>query len=121
MYTFTFTEPIITKWRIWFNAALFYATNFEKFKNVIESLRDDAISVEKLKQLVQNNAVKCDLAFKNLHLSELSMSLNNLEESNSELPKSMDIFRKIEDILTNITGINGKKIKEKLMYVIEKK
>jgi len=32
----------------------------------------------------------------------------------------MDIFRKIEDILTNIPGLNGKKIKEKNMYVIEK-
>jgi len=37
------------------------------FKNVIESLKDDAISVENLKQLVQNNAVKCGLAFIKLH------------------------------------------------------
>ena len=48
------------------------------------------------------------------------MNLKNLEESNSELLKSMDIFRKIDDILTNIPGPNGEKIKEKCMYVIEK-
>ncbi|VVC42492.1 Hypothetical protein CINCED_3A020808 [Cinara cedri] len=69
---------------------------------MIASLTDDTISVEKLKQLVQNNAVKCGLAFIKLHLSELSMNLKNLEESNSELLKSMDISRKIEDILINI-------------------
>ncbi|VVC37025.1 Hypothetical protein CINCED_3A012911 [Cinara cedri] len=95
--------------KTWLNAALFYANNFEKFNNVIESLTGDVASVEKLKQLVQNNAVKCGLAFINLHLSELSMNLENFEESNSKLPKSMDIFRKLEDILTNIPGPNGNK------------
>ncbi|VVC44574.1 Hypothetical protein CINCED_3A018397 [Cinara cedri] len=89
------------------------------FTNVIESLTDDAASVEKLKQVVQNNAVKCGLVFIKLHLSELSVNLENLEESNSELLKSMYIFRKIKNILTNIPGPNGKKIKEKCMYVIK--
>lgn len=115
-------EPIVTRWLngTWLNAALFYANNFEKFRNVIDSLKDDAISVEKLKQLVQNNTVKCDLAFIKLHLSELSINLTNLESSNSELLESMNMFRKIEDILTNIPGPDGKKIKDKFMYVIEK-
>ncbi|VVC31288.1 Hypothetical protein CINCED_3A021582 [Cinara cedri] len=98
-------EPIFTRWRIWF----FYANNFKEFKNVIESLTDNATSVEKLNPLVQNNAVKCGLACIKLYLSKLSMNLKNLEESNSELLKSMDIFRKIVDILTNIPGPNGKK------------
>jgi len=71
---------------------------------VIESLKDDAISVEKLKQLVQNNAVKCGLTLIKLHLSELSINFTNLEESNYELLKSMKMFRKINDILTNIPG-----------------
>lgn len=113
-------ELIITRWGTWLNAALFYANHFEKFKNVIESLTDDALSVEKLKLLVQDNAEKCGLAFIKLHLSKLCTNLKNLEESNSELLKSMDIFRKIEDILTNIPGPKGEKIKEKCMYVIEK-
>lgn len=68
-------EPIITRWGTWLNAALFHANNFEKFKNVIESLKDDALSVEKLKLLVQDNAVKCGLTFINLHLSELCTNL----------------------------------------------
>jgi len=113
-------EPSITRWGTWINAALFYANNFEKFGNVINSLKDDAISVEKLKQLDQNNAVKCDLAFIKLHLSELSINLTNLEASKSELLESMNMFRKIEDILTNIPGPDGKIIKDKFMYVIEK-
>ncbi|VVC38428.1 Ribonuclease H-like domain [Cinara cedri] len=89
-------EPIITRWGTWLNVALFYANNFEEFKNAIGSLTSNAKSFEKLKQLVQNNAIKCGLAFIKLHFSELSMNLNNWEESNSELLKSMDIFRKIE-------------------------
>ncbi|VVC29740.1 Hypothetical protein CINCED_3A018557 [Cinara cedri] len=113
-------EPDMIRWRTWLNAALFYANNFEEFKNVIESLTDDTISVKKLKQIIQNNAVKCGLAFIKSHLSELSMNLKNVEESNSELLKSMDIFRKIDDILTNIPGPNRKKINEKCMYEIEK-
>ncbi|VVC28435.1 Hypothetical protein CINCED_3A002420 [Cinara cedri] len=104
---------IITRRGIWLNAALFYANNFEQFKSVTKSLTDDATSVENLKQFVQNNTVKCGLAFIKLHLYKLSMNLKNLEEFNSELLKNMDIFRKIEDILINIPGPNGKKIKEK--------
>jgi len=32
----------------------------------------------------------------------------------------MKMFRKIEDILINTPGPNGKKIKDKFMYIIEK-
>jgi hypothetical protein len=109
-------KPSITRWETWLNAVFLYENNFEKFKNVIESLTDDAVSVKKLKHLVQDNAVKCALAFIKLHLPELSMNFKNSEESNSEPLKSMDIFRKIEDILTNIPGPNRKKIKYKCLY-----
>ncbi|VVC44843.1 Hypothetical protein CINCED_3A019316 [Cinara cedri] len=36
------SEPIITRWGTWLNAALFYTNNFGKFKNAIGSLTDDA-------------------------------------------------------------------------------
>ncbi|VVC39567.1 Hypothetical protein CINCED_3A022788 [Cinara cedri] len=39
-------EPIITRLGICLNVAIFYANNVEEFKNVIESLTDDATSVE---------------------------------------------------------------------------
>jgi len=52
------SKPIITRWGTWLNAAFFYANKFEKFQNVIESLKNNAISVENLKQLVHNNTVK---------------------------------------------------------------
>ncbi|VVC44346.1 Hypothetical protein CINCED_3A000964 [Cinara cedri] len=66
---------------------------------ILKSLTDGVASVEKLKQFVQNDAVKCGLAFIKLHLSELSNNHKNLEESNSALLESMNIFRNIEDIL----------------------
>lgn len=69
-------ETIITRSETWLNAALFYGNNFEKFKYVIKSLKYDAISMEKLKQLVQDNAVKCGLAFIKLHLFELPLNLH---------------------------------------------
>jgi len=76
-------ELIITRSETWFKAAIFYINNFEIVLIVIKSLK---ASVEKLKQLVQYNSVKCgSLAFIQLHLSELSIT--NLEESNSELLK----------------------------------
>jgi len=33
-------EPVITRWGTWLNATMFYADNFETFKNVIENLDD---------------------------------------------------------------------------------
>jgi len=65
-------------WETWLNATLLYLNNFEKIKNIIESLKDDAISVEKLKQFEQNNAVKYGLAFIQLHLSELFIKLGRI-------------------------------------------
>lgn len=90
---------------------LFYANNSENFQNVIESLKNDDLSLEKLKQFVQNYTVKCDLALIKLHLSELSIFLTNL---NSELLESMNMFRKTKDILINILGPDGKKFKANL-------
>ncbi|VVC34896.1 Hypothetical protein CINCED_3A020895 [Cinara cedri] len=90
-------EPIITRWgTTWLNAELFYANNFLKFKNVIESSTDGTTSVENLKQLVQNNAVKSGLAFIKSHLSELYMFLKYLEESNSELIKTWIFLEKLK-------------------------
>jgi len=88
---------------------------------MLESLKDDAISVENLKQLVQNNVVNCGLAFIQLHLSELFINLTNLEELNSELLVNINIFRKIEGILTNIAGPNGKQKLKINLYMLLKK
>jgi len=57
------------------------------------------------------SSIKYGLTFKKLHLFELFNHLTNLEEFNSELLESMNMFRKIEDILTNIPSLNGKKLK----------
>lgn len=35
----------------------------------------------------------------------------------SNVVKSMNMFRKMKDILTNISGPNGKKIKDSFMHV----
>lgn len=113
-------EPVITRWGTWLNAAMFYADHFETFKNVVENLDDDAISVGKLKSLVNNNVVKCGLAFLKLHLSELTTKLTNLEESKSQLLNSLSIFSEIENILINIPGPHGKIIKDKFTYVLDK-
>lgn len=50
-------EPVITRWETWLNAVMFYANHFETFKNLEENLDDNAISVGKLKSLVNNNLV----------------------------------------------------------------
>jgi len=62
---------------LWHKEFSLWVDKVEQFGNVIESLKDDAISVERLKHLVQNNTVKCGIAFINLHLSELSINLTN--------------------------------------------
>jgi hypothetical protein len=53
--------------------------------------------------------VKCGLAFIKLHLYKLSINLTNLEESNSKLLESRNMFRKIEDTFINTPGPNGQK------------
>jgi len=115
-------EPVITKWggETWLNAAMFYADHFKTFKNVLENLDDDAISVGKLKSLVNNNVVKCGLAFFKLYLSNLTTKLTNLEESNSQLLNSLNMFSKIENILINIPSPHGKIIKDKFTYALDK-
>jgi len=43
-----------------------------------------------------------------------------LEALNSELLESMTMFRKIENIFTNIPGPDGKQMKDNFIYVIKK-
>jgi hypothetical protein len=55
-----------------------------------------------------------------LYLSELSTKLTSLEESNSQLLNSLNIFSEIKNISINIPGPNGQIVKDKLKYVLEK-
>jgi hypothetical protein len=65
--------------------------------------------------------VNYSLAFLKLYLSELSAKLTSLEESNSLLLNSLNIFSEVENIFINIPGgPNRKIVKNKLKYVLEK-
>jgi len=40
------------------NAALFYANNFEKYENVVEGLKDNAVDVEKPSKIIKDIILK---------------------------------------------------------------
>jgi hypothetical protein len=48
-------SPIITRWEIWLEAAMYYCEHLKTIKKVINLLNaDDALAIEKLKNYVRN-------------------------------------------------------------------
>ncbi len=45
-------EPVITKWGTWINAALYYGSNFEAIKLVVDSLEEEDVNSIKVAKIL---------------------------------------------------------------------
>jgi len=62
--------PVLTRWGTWVYASLYYAVYFTKYKKVIERLAmDDAQSIRKVLDIIEDGTVVNDLTFISTHLA----------------------------------------------------
>jgi len=75
-------QPIITRWGAWLESAIFYADNFENFKNVIQNLQEDGVkSIQNCKQILTKSNIINDLTNIKINFSIIVESIKKLDTS----------------------------------------
>ena len=114
-------EPILTRWGIWLEAALFYAKNYAKVKTILDKLDpDDALSIEKGQELFQSSSLEADLAFIAAHLSFLPPTLMRLEERGLPLIDALAVVDQAQRRIDSILGEKGDRLKCKFDAIMQR-
>ena len=80
------SEPVITRWSTWINAAIFYAENFDGIKEVIDQFDpDDSIAIKKSQDSFNDKVVERDLHFIKNYFSCIPETIIQLEKFGLEL------------------------------------
>ena len=88
-------SPVITRWGIWLEAAIYYAENYDKIKAVVDSLEcEDSAALRTLASL-WSDELKCELAFISSRYEDLVKATAFLETEGLEISKS---FAEIEKL-----------------------
>jgi hypothetical protein len=113
--------PVLTRWGTWLDAAIYYSTNFDAFRSVVDAFDgEDAAAIEATQALLQKNQVRNDLAFIASHLHNLSTTITKLEERNLPLTSALEIFQAEVERIESIPGQKGLRICSKLNSVVQR-
>ncbi|KAG7171882.1 CGG triplet repeat-binding protein 1-like 1, partial [Homarus americanus] len=106
-------QPILTRWGTWISAVLYYASNLDKFQDIITSLDDkDSSAIHIVKELLQDRLLRNDLAFIASNYGNLPEAINTLEKSNMPLIDGLKCFETIVADITQVSGDKGKSVSE---------
>ncbi|XP_060876270.1 uncharacterized protein LOC132949412 [Metopolophium dirhodum] len=107
--------PVLTRWGTWVHAALYYADYFTKYKKVIEGLAmDDAQSIRKVLDIIEDGTIVNDLTFISTHLAFLVIVIKKLETQNMTLHESISIINEMKEKNNSIPGSKGATLATKL-------
>jgi hypothetical protein len=97
-------QPIITRWEAWFESVIFYADNFEHFKNFIQNLQEDGVqSIQNCKQILTKSNIINDLTYIKTNFSIIIESIKNLETSDLLFVDALYIFELITNSIINLS------------------
>jgi len=115
-------QPIITQWGAWLESAIFYADNFENFKNVIQNLQEDGVkSIQNCKQILTKSNIINDLTYIKTNFSIIVESIKKLETSSLLLIDALHIFEHVTNSIINLAeNDNSVLIKKKCSEIINK-
>lgn len=82
--------PILTGWGTWINEAIYYCEHFSLIKRVVMDLdKDDAIAIKKVKDLMDDTNLECNLTYIKSNFSVLTDAILCLEKSGCLLSTSI--------------------------------
>lgn len=113
-------NPVITRWGTWLKATEFYGQHFNEMKDIIETINNDAASVNTLKTMIQSHDLPRNLAFISLNYTFLAEKLTELQEHGGSLHQTLQYLDEIENKLLKVNGNIGKAVIEKFRTVIGK-
>ncbi|CAH2003791.1 unnamed protein product [Acanthoscelides obtectus] len=106
-------EPVITRWGTWLNAALFYADNFVKIKEIFLLLDADSIALRSCRKSILESNILEDLAFIKVHFFMLAKVIMELKNTQLSLNESFRIIEKVIEELSLIPEEIGNKVRVK--------
>lgn len=93
---------------------------FKFNKNVLKELNsDDATSIVKVQELIDNKTLKCNLIYIKANFSSLPESIKLLETSGLPLKDSIKIVVDLQEKIQKSTSQIGKAIQTKLKMTLE--
>ncbi|KAF0715867.1 DUF659 domain-containing protein, partial [Aphis craccivora] len=114
-------QPVLTRWGTWLSAANYYCEHFETLKEIILGLnREDAISIEKAQDLMNDCDLKSDLIYIYSNFGTLSDSITRLETLGLSLHHSIKIVQDVENKIQQAENRVGQEIIKKLKSVLDK-
>lgn len=114
-------QPVLTRWGTWLSAANYYCEHFETLKEIILGLnREDATSIEKAQDLMDDCDLKSDLIYIYSNFGTLSDSITQLETFGLSLHHSIKIVQDVENKIQQAGNRVGQDIKNKLKSVLDK-
>jgi hypothetical protein len=113
-------EPVLTRWGTWLNAAFYYNKHLEGFKKVVEMLGKDAVSITKVKSILQEPALGSQFFFLASHFTKIPETIETLQRSDFAVSTSVHEFKTVLHEAEKWPEKHGKKIKGKLYAVLER-
>lgn len=114
-------SPIITRWGTWLKTAMYYCEHFKTIKKVVNMLdADDALAIEKVKQIICDKNVQSNLIFIHTNYGFLISAINSLETRGTPLVEEIQIVDNVIKKLKEIKVPKGVIIYNKLEQVVEK-
>uniref|UniRef100_T1H8S5 Uncharacterized protein n=1 Tax=Rhodnius prolixus TaxID=13249 RepID=T1H8S5_RHOPR len=113
-------EPILTRWGTWLEAAQYYYENYNKIKNVLSHLEDEAVAINTAKSLFEKPNLRNDLAFISDNCVFLAQAITQLESQNVRLTENVSNVKKVIEMVEGIPGSKGDLIRSKLVEVLSK-
>uniref|UniRef100_T1HN52 Calponin-homology (CH) domain-containing protein n=1 Tax=Rhodnius prolixus TaxID=13249 RepID=T1HN52_RHOPR len=97
-------EPILTRWGTWLEAAQYYYENYNKIKNVLSHLEDEAVAINTAKSLFEKPNLRNDLAFISDNCVFLAQAITQLESQNVRLTENVSNVKKVIEKVEGIPG-----------------
>lgn len=114
-------DVVVTRWGTWLQGAMFFANNFQNFKELVEELPDDSQDMKKLKMLLTDTGdLSSDLAFINSFLSSLPAAITKLETRGLSLNAQIEVIEEVRKAIYSIPGPRGTLLQRKCDAVFTK-
>jgi hypothetical protein len=114
-------QPVLTRWGTWLDAAMYYADNFEGFKEVVLDFSESTSqSIKDCQTVLKNQEIKQNLAFLKANYKFVSTTIKKLESTGPTLVEAVEIINNFQIAVSRVPGRVGKFVTTKLNEVLSK-
>ena len=112
---------MVSRWGTWIEAAVYYATNYEKIKEIMSQFdSDDAASIGICQDLLEKPNLKTELVFISASFHRIPEFITKLECTSQSLATTLAIMEEIKLCVETASGPKAAPVKKKLHDVLQR-